>query len=493
MARTKRRIWSPQQKKIFTWTKVGKGNLVVTARAGTGKTTTILEAVENHAPEHRILLAAFNKTIATELQARIRSPYVQAKTLHGLGFAYIRALWGRVDVDADGNREIDLAQKVCEPDSPHEAVRLVGRIHTKVRELQPHRSSPEEILELMVEHDLLPDEGMEMEEGISSRWIAERASKAVDLAKLRTGLIDFADMIFLPLVLNAVRPWYDLVVVDEAQDMSEPQIEMAIKACDKNGRIIVVGDDRQAIYGFRGADSGSLNRLKAALNATELGLTTTYRCPKSVVAIAREIVSDFNAAPSAPEGIIENCTDTHLVTLAKPGDFILSRTNAPLVKICLSLLRAGKRASIRGRDIGKGIISLVDRQKARDLVSLAKKLSTWIDRETKRARASLKENAAEARIAYVQDAVGVISSLSEDVSTVAELRSKLGTLFVNEPGSGIVCSSTHKAKGLESPNVFVLTGTFTGKHSGEPEERNLLYVAVTRSMNRLVWVSGFEK
>ena len=489
----KGRTWSPQQKKIFAWGHTGKGNLVVRARAGTGKTTTILEMVEKHCPETRILLTAFNKTIATELQSRIKSPHVQAKTLHGLGFSFVRSMWGNVQVDTDGNRELDLAQKVCDPNDPHEAVRLVARIHTKIRELQPHRSSPEDVLELMVDQDLMPEESLELEEGITARWIAEHASKAVDLAKLRTGLIDFADMIFLPLVHGAVKPWFDLVGVDEAQDMSEPQLEMAIKACSSTGRIAVVGDDRQAIYGFRGADSGSIDRLKKSLNAKELGLTVTYRCPKSVVAIAREIVSDFSAAPTAPNGTIENCTDMSLINLAQPGDFILSRTNAPLVRVCLSLLRAGKRATIRGRDIGQGIATLVDRQKARDLVSLSKKLSSWVERETKRARVALNNNAAEARIAYVQDVAGVVSALSEDVTTVSELRNKLSTLFVKEPGNSIVCSSTHKAKGLESRNVFLLSGTFQGKRSGETEERNLLYVAVTRSMNRLVWVSGFEK
>jgi len=487
------RTWSPQQKQIFAWFATGKGNVVVRARAGTGKTTTILEAVEHHAPEHRILLAAFNRIIATELQSRITSPYVQAKTLHGLGLSYICATWGNVSVDQNGVRKIDLARKVCDPDDPHEAVHLVSRVHSKVRELQPHRTTPEDILELMVDQDLLPEDKLEVEDNITPGWIADRASKAIEIAKLRTTLIDYEDMIFLPLALGMARPRFDLVVVDEAQDMSEPQLELAIKACTATGRLAVVGDDRQAIYGFRGADSGSIDRLKTSLNASELGLTTTYRCPKTVVEIARQIVSDFAAAPSTPEGIIENCSDLSLIHLAQPGDFILSRTNAPLVRVCLSLLRAGKSATIRGRDIGKNIVELVDRQKARDLVSLSKKLAVWVERESKRARASLTEGAAENRIAYVQDVVGVVSALCEDVATVAELRSKLYTLFVQEPGNSVICSSTHKAKGLEARNVYLLTGTFGGKRSGETEERNLLYVAVTRSMNRLVWVSGFEK
>lgn len=485
--------WSPEQQKIFDWFRNGQGNLVVRARAGTGKTTTILEAVQAHAPEAKILLAAFNKTIAQELQSRITDGRIQAKTLHGLGYAFIRKAWGNINVDANGEREINLAQSACPSDTNPDAIRLVGRVHSKVRELLPTHHPVESIMDLMTSYDLLPDEGLEMSEGYTPRWIAEHALKAVEAAKKQTASIDFADMIFLPLALGIIRPWFNMVVVDEAQDMTAAQLELAMRACKKTGRIAIVGDDRQAIYAFRGADSGSIDRLKAALRATELGLTTTYRCPKQVVAIAREIVSDFNAADSAPEGTIESCNTPRMIATLGPRDFVLSRTNAPLVRVCLTLLRAGRKAVIRGRDIGKGITALVNRQKARDLISLSKKLHAWRERETKRAVETLKPNAAEDRIAYLNDSIGVIEALMEDVKTVSELTSKLATLFTDDNGEAVVCSTTHKAKGLESRNVYLLEGTFRGRRAGEPEERNILYVAVTRSKNRLVWVSGFEK
>jgi superfamily I DNA/RNA helicase len=334
---------------------------------------------------------------------------------------------------------------------------------------------------------------MEMEEGISPRWIAEHAHQAVENAKKQSATIDFADMIYLPLALGIIRPWFSLVVVDEAQDMTASQLELAMRACKKTGRIAIVGDDRQAIYAFRGADSGSIDRLKSSLRATELGLCTTYRCPKRVVAIAQEIVTDFIAADSAPEGLIESCNTARMIATLTPRDFVLSRTNAPLVRVCLALLRSGRKAVIRGRDIGKGIVALVNRQKARDLISLSKKLNNWRERETKRAQETLKQGAAEERIAYLNDSIGVIEALAEDVRTVNELTSKLTTLFTDDNGDSIICSTTHKAKGLESRNVYLLEGTFRGKRASEPEERNILYVAVTRSKERLVWVSGYEK
>jgi len=100
----------------------------------------------------------------------------------------------------------------------------------------------------------------QVEDGITERWLANRASKAVELAKQKSPLIDFADMIFLPVALKLIRPWFDMVVVDEAQDMTSAQLEIAVGACKRGGRVVIVGDDRQAIYGFRGADRSGGHR-----------------------------------------------------------------------------------------------------------------------------------------------------------------------------------------------------------------------------------------
>jgi superfamily I DNA/RNA helicase len=268
------RTWSAEQKKIFTWFETGEGNLIVRARAGTGKTTTIIAALD-FAPEEKILLAAFNKTIAQELQSRITNGRVQAKTLHGLGYSFIRKAWGNVSVDTNGEREINLAKEACPGSITNpNIIRLVGKVCSKVRELKPFCHNVDDVVDLMTEFDLLPETEMEID-GYDAKRLAGYALKAVDIAKKRTYTIDFADMIFLPLALGIVRPWFDMVIVDEAQDMTAPQLEIAIRSCKKTGRIAIVGDDRQAIYAFRGADSGGLDRLKAALRATELGLTTT--------------------------------------------------------------------------------------------------------------------------------------------------------------------------------------------------------------------------
>src|SRR5436190_20992705 len=75
------RVWSDEQNTVFDWferrSSYSSGNLVVRARAGTGKTTTIVEGV-NRANDGQILLAAFNKSIAKELQGRVTKKTIEA-------------------------------------------------------------------------------------------------------------------------------------------------------------------------------------------------------------------------------------------------------------------------------------------------------------------------------------------------------------------------------------------------------------------------------
>lgn len=480
------KTWSKQQEAIFGWFRFGKEHVVVRARAGTGKTTTILEGI-NHAPERNIVLCAFNKRIADELSKRLSNSNAEAKTLHAIGFGFIRNHWKNVKVD--GDRGMMLVNKVINKDEvPRDIALLICKLAARAKGTLPFPTL-EKMVSEAEEADLIPEDEF-VAAGFTTAFVAQKAMDAMDLACLpNDGMIDFDDMVFVPLRNKWVFGRWNLVVVDEAQDMSYAQLLLAQKVCKKGGRIAVVGDDRQAIYGFRGADHRSLDKLKTALKAAELGLTITYRCPQLIVNLAKEIVPDFEFAPGAPTGIIENSTREKLTALAQPGDFVLSRKNAPLAKVCLAFLRANKRAFIEGKDIGKTLIALVKKVGGKSIPDFMTRLGKWKERELKRANRLDTETKRDNKIELVTDQAETLLSLVDGLTGVAELTTRIDGLFADmaegRHGTSIVCSSVHKAKGLERDNVYLLEETFTDRNI---EERNIRYVAITRSKNRLVWI-----
>ncbi len=125
--------------------------------------------------------------------------------------------------------------------------------------------------------------------------------------------------------------------------------------------------------------------------------------------------------------------------------------------------------------------------KVKRLEDLDDTLEQWSRREI--ARLNKKDQAvARTRIAQIMDNVDTLLTLAETTQSIAELQQKLTTLFSDEGVSeGVVmCSTIHRAKGLEAGRVWVLEDTLKG---GNLEEENLRYVAVTSAKDELVLVT----
>lgn len=509
-------IASPYQQDIFDWFAHGYGNLVVRARAGTGKTTTILRGIQL-APEDSILLCAFNKRIQEELANRLECDKARAQTLNSVGYrtllrSGLSRAWTRMG-EKSWDRENWLATQVT-GGMPYGAKRLVAKLVTKAREIHPlvHTYDKPQITlcQLAVDFDILPDPGS----FLPLADIANATLRAMDIAadqEPSESGIDFADQLFLPLRKQLLRAEYDMVVVDEAQDMTAAQLMMARAVCHPYGRFVIVGDDRQAIYGFRGADSDSLDRLKKELDAEELPLSKTYRCPKRVVALAQKMVPDLEVNTTAPEGTVDTIASLDgIVLTAEPGDFVLSRKNAPIARVAMALLRSQKKAKILGRDIGQGLKSLIrDLAKgdaANSLPAFLRRLSTWEDKQCDRLLAMKREDRCDA----IHDQANTLRALSTDASGVPGLTARIDYLFTDDGTGNVVCSTVHKAKGLEANRVFVLKSTFFlpvscecgHRHPLSPckrcpckahvpnlskqrEEQNLWYTAITRAKKHL--------
>lgn len=474
------KAWTNQQRSIFDWFRSGTGALIASARAGTGKTSTILEAL-NHAPEARsgsVLLCAFNKRIQEELESRAPRG-VDVKTLHSLGLAAVRNNWGRCRPDEKRGRAI--AQEMCGRFAPSAVVNSVAKIASLGK--LTLTTDVDGLQRLADAFDQAPTESLE-EDGYTLTRYAALALAAMEQAARQSDVIDFDDMLWVPAKRKLRPSQYDLVVVDEAQDLGVAQLALARSALRPGGRLVIVGDPFQAIYSFMGADSGALGRMKVELKAAELPLTVTFRCPSEVVRVARHFVPDYEAADSAPRGKV-SWVDHRALADARPGDFVVSRSNAGAVEACMSMLRRGVRAQVLGRDVGAGLLKLVDQlDTGGALVTFLARLREWAVIEQAKAAALDRPQHGE-RVADQQDTIAV---LAEGLATVAELKDRVRDLFTDAAGAGrVICSTVHKAKGLEAEVVWVLTATF--KRGGR-EEDNIRYVAATRARAVLNLVRG---
>lgn len=443
--------------------------MLVRARAGTGKTTTIVEALRHLPAGKNALLVAFNKRIAEELQSRAPAG-VQVQTLHAFGFAALRSAF-RTRLDNDK------APRIARSLFTETQLRggVLGNLCKLVSRAKATLAETDDDLDALID-----DMSLDVPEKDRGDFI-DRAGAILAACSRDTSTCDFDDMIWLP-VRHGVRvPTFDHVFIDETQDLNACQIELALRAVRKTGRVFAVGDDRQAIYGFRGADAQAVDRIVERLGARVLPLSITYRCGKAIVDLARVIVPDYEAAPTAPAGLVREVTEAAIRADAEPGDFVISRKNAPLIGLCLGYIAAGKPATIAGRDVGAGILALVDRARAATIVELVSFVDAWAREETDRLAARGRDTQP------IEDRADCFTALCEGAADVPEVRARITALFSDTDDSRrIVCTTVHKAKGLERERCWVLASTFS---LGSTEEDNLWYVAITRAKTELC-VSG---
>lgn len=491
---------SVQQQAVFDFVAHGSGNAIVEAVAGAGKTTTIVEACK--LMEGNILLAAFNTKMAKELKERTADmPRVEAATFHAFGFRALRGAYGKRHklVVAKGNngktmeycRELetfdpanrDYTATICKLVSMAK-LRGIGSL-TPVNNL----AAWENIIET---YDILNDlpDGCTVENLISkSQIVLTKSNENLDL-------IDFDDMVYLPLVKNLNLVKFDWVLIDEAQDTNPTRRALAERMLKDGGRLIAVGDPRQAIFGFTGADNDSLDQIRTAFGCVTLPLSITYRCPKAIVAHARQWVEHITAGDTAPDGSVTACDYLELITRATAGDAILCRYNKPLVQTCFKLIREGKAARIEGRSIGDGLVKLAGKWKVKTLDALSDRLETYMNREIEKNMQKNKEDVAD-RIKDQCETLFVLIDRAESqgMTTVAELRGLIESMFadnVSESRGMITLCSVHKAKGLEWNRVYILgrdslmPSKFARQDWQIQQEINLIYVAVTRAKAELI-------
>lgn len=465
---------TPEQLAAIEHARTSSNNLAVHACAGSGKTTVLVEMVKAQNPRKRCLSVAFNKSIKEELQARVPRN-VDVKTLHGLGYAALQRAWNR-RLEMDGRRERSIIQSLIPYETQNRRAVCGGVAKLVSFSMNELAVTPDLIGKVMNRYGVLPEVGVE-----AGRYV-DWASQVLQLARKETSSISFDDQIYLPAVESMRTGWYDAVFFDEAQDANPAQMRLILNAVKPGGKVVIVGDSRQAIYMWRGAGTNAFHDLVAALHADILPLTVTFRCPRRVSELARTIVPEFWSCDDAPEGKVSWRNLEELLRMVMPGEAVISRSNAALSRVCMLLLRNGIRAKIAGRAIGEQLGQLVERSNTSDIKQLLAWLGPYVTEECSRLATAGNDDEAE----ELTDAAEALRELSRGMSSVGQLLARLDDLFVEDPDEGFVTlRTTHKAKGLQWPRVWMLESTYRLNNT---EGENLYYVAATR----VAWSREFE-
>ena len=514
--------WSKFQQAVFDFVEnIYNGSCVINAVAGSGKTTTIVECAIRAVKQFpaklnqwgkynaQICFMAFNNSIVKELTAKIEKrgvEGVEVKTLHSQG----RSALAKKYYSLFGHRV---------PQDWVDAYKWTDIINRKAPELTSASLDEDEIPSFCTTCKRLFDKcRVELVKGGETRRIDEVAEHyGIDLyfdevevvsELLRTAYsattdnltkIDYTDMICISATsLKSFVPKYEIVFVDECQDLNNAQRELLLNSMTPNGRFVAVGDPKQAINGFAGASCNSFALLKALANGKELPLSVCYRCGSKIIDLAKRLVPNICSANGAIEGEISHTKD---LTTIKGGDMVLCRKTAPLVSLCLKYLANGVLAQVKGKEVLEGIVTLINKTKAKSLDSLTTKLNKELTKMAnnlaKKGVCNVDENP---KYVALSDKIDCILAVAEKCTKVSEVVDRLSSLFADKTDTdAIVLSTIHKAKGLEADNVYIIVPdklplTYKGQKEWEyAQELNLKYVAITRAKKHLTFVDLTEE
>ena len=521
-------IPSVQQQAFFEWIEKGSGNAILEAVAGSGKTTTLIEGIARM--RGSVAFASYNAAIAKEIKDKLEErgtdlSRVFSKTFHSYGLQAWKT--AHPDLAARFNKNPKLM------DTPEFRFKIHNLIDARIKDdLLPEHipaafrdfllkavtqaknaafgirhslDSLEHWRALIDRHELdVLLAGISVPPGVD--LITEAVRHAVTILKasaaLDETLIVFDDMLWAPLYHNVKVRQYDWVLIDESQDTNNARRILAHQMLKPGGRLVAVGDSRQAIYGFTGADADAMKLIESEFGTVALPLTVSFRCPKAVVRTARQWVTHIESHPDAIEGISttisEQVFDQRLTQL-EPTDVILCRNTKPLIQLAYRLIKARIGCRVEGREIGEELSTLASRWKATSLVVLRDRLLGFKEREIAKATAKGLDLKAQSIEDKVDSLLALIEGMPRE-ATVSDLKLQIQRMFENTPGKEkaapklLTLSTIHKAKGREWDRVY-----WYGPNRWQPspyakqawqliQEDNLCYVACTRAKQELYQV-----
>jgi DNA helicase-2/ATP-dependent DNA helicase PcrA len=468
------------QSQIYKFIKEDTRSALISAVAGSGKSTTIKKALD-YIPQHKdIILTAFSSDIAKHLKTQV-SPHIEVKTLHSLGLS---SLSRGKQVNLNKAKVYEIVKEKCKKwKTPAKQQKgLIYRLEKIVNFLRLTLTDEHGFEDMCAKYDILCSE----EEKVYAFEVLQTSNAMISS-------IDFTDMIYQPIFRGIKLPKYDYIFVDEAQDLNRCQQQILLKMTKPTTRIIAVGDPNQAIFGFAGSDIDSFNRLKDLPNMVQLPLSICYRCDKAIVNTASVIVPEIKADVNRNDGHVRNGS----VNEIKMGDWVLCRNTKPLVALCIFLLKKRIKANVKGNEFGNDIINLLNSLDTQNKVVACIKLDHQLEKLHKKLESYGIESPAKVssfaslyeRIEIIKD---VIFPEVPDVSAAIKMVSQI----FNENTHEVTLSTIHRAKGFESDRVFLIRrDLMPSKYATQPwqlvQEKNLEYVMITRAKHSLITVTDW--
>lgn len=297
------------------------GNMAVLAGAGTGKTSVLTLRIawllHNEVAPEGILALTFTKSAATEMRERLGklvgdvARKVKLTTFHATGFQIIRTYGDRLGVD----------KFQCMDEEDGEAI---VRRHLKTmpnwdpRQLKPQDRLQEILVYKQRKHaqhrrTFVPAQGSRAQAEATYQALAPDMSEitpfntvdsyqAYEREKAGSHLLDYADLALLPLrllqefpdCLQEMQAKLKYLLVDEFQDTDPEQMELIRKLTGgwQTVSTMVVGDDDQSLYSWRGAVPGVFPLYIRESQAVELRLEENYRCQPAILDCANHVIEN---------------------------------------------------------------------------------------------------------------------------------------------------------------------------------------------------------
>jgi superfamily I DNA/RNA helicase len=467
---------TPEQLAIIEAAQHSTDNLLVSALAGAAKTSTLVLIAEA-LPDVDILCLAFNKKIATEMQERLPKN-CKAMTLNSLG----HRTWGDATgrrIRIESSKTYDIVKGLIDSKHPSERSPLYENMAELMRLVDfgkacgyvptGHYEKAKRLFDddffHHLEQKLSPDE----EDLIRDATLAS-------LKQAFDGLCDYNDQILMPTVFHGAFPRYPLVLVDEAQDLSALN-HATLRKLVGTRRLIAVGDQCQAIYGFRGAHEDGMNKLREDFSMRELRLSISFRCPQRIVEHVHWRAPHMRWPEWAKPGTIERPTEWTASDLAEDA-VIICRNNAPLFGTAIRLLKNGRTCELGGKDIIKSITKVMTKFGGHDMrqADVLDRIDVWCAKEkekNKRRAWGRIEDRAECMRIFAREGKTLSDALAY-AQHLTHLHSPLKLL------------TGHGAKGLEFNHVYFLDNHIVGDEDQDP---NLRYVIVTRTKETLTYIN----